>query len=123
MPCSFAMPHYFPPPAPDRYTAIAYSVERDASGWSWDAATQADAEARALQECGNDCQVVAHHINACSALATSVHGAWGTAWGRTRAEARRNALVWCENNGDGRCSVRVDVCSTTAFTRSGARRR
>ena len=98
-----------PAAAADKYGAIAYNFSTGASGFSHDYHSRDGAEERALDECGNGCEVVAWVKNSCAALAIGDDG-WG--WGRasSRAEAEKEALFQCGHRTDG-CEVKVWVCS------------
>ena len=100
--------------ARDYYGAIAYSPSTGAYGYSYDHPSRADAEARALAECGNrasDCQLPLWFRNACGALASGGNGGWGTGWGTSRGLAEGYALSTCRQHTSG-CSVIAWVCTT-----------
>jgi hypothetical protein len=89
----------------DRYAAIAYSPELNRWGWGTNYATQAEAIARALSECGRSDARTSWCRNAWIALAISdkTPGGFGTAWGATPAAAREAALHEClARNPDAR---------------------
>lgn len=100
--------------ARDNYGAIAYSPSTGAHGYSYDYASRAVAERKALAECrkhARDCQVPLWFRNACGALAVGNGGGWGTGWGSNRALAERYALQSCSQYTKG-CSVIRWVCTT-----------
>jgi serine/threonine-protein kinase len=95
----------------DSFGAIAYSRSTGAHGYSHRFGSQAQAERRAVSECGkSDCEVLAWFNNgACGALATNGKGTYGGAWGRTREEAERKALANCSDR-EG-CTIKRLICS------------
>jgi serine/threonine-protein kinase len=95
----------------DSFGAIAYSRSTGAHGYSHRFGSQEQAERRARSECGkSDCEVLAWFKNgSCGALATNGKGAYGGAWGGTRAEAERKALAYCSDR-EG-CTIRRTICS------------
>jgi serine/threonine-protein kinase len=84
----------------DQYAAIAYSPSTGNIGYSYNCCSLAEARRLALDNCdGEDADVVTWARNAYCALALGDDaGAYGTAWGRTRAEAESLALQWCSQN-------------------------
>lgn len=83
------------------------------TGWSVDHATQADADARAVAECGQDCRVIVRIAGPrCGAYATSPTS-YGWAVASTRAQAEADALANCERERRaGRpCGVAVWACN------------
>ena len=79
--------------------------------------TQAEADARALQECGQGCRIVHRFSNTCKALATdqaSGSTVYGHAHATTSAEAQANAMQFCRQYGGSNCVLRVWGCDTTA---------
>lgn len=94
----------------DNYGAIATSdSSSDAWGYGFDYPTRAQAERRALEECGrSDCQVRVWFKNACGSVATN-GSRIGWAWASTRAEAEAQAMSACSQ---GDCRVQVWVCTT-----------
>jgi hypothetical protein len=96
------------------YGALAIqSNHGGAIGWSYSYNTKADAEDRALSECGDDCTVVLDFWNGCAAYSSdqdqgsSVYG-WGT--GTTQRAAERTALEECEGHGGTSCIIKVWAC-------------
>lgn len=95
------------------YGAIAYSPSTGAWGRSWDYRTRRTAERRAMRHCrrrARDCRVLWFR-NACGAVAVGRNGGWGSAWGRTKNAAFRNARAQCRRY-DGGCRVRVWQCTS-----------
>ena len=101
--------------AQDNYGAIYFSQMTGAHGYSYDYATQGQAEQRALNEClgagGTDCVRATWFRNACGALAVGDGNAWGAMWGNNRDGAEFNALKTCDNNGRN-CQIERWVCTT-----------
>jgi hypothetical protein len=100
--------------AQDHYGAIAYSPSAVAHGYSFDFATQAEAEARALAECnskGQGCQAAIWFRNGCGALAVAPDGSWGSDWGVDQQTAEQKALALCSKYSSS-CSVVRWVCTT-----------
>jgi hypothetical protein len=93
------------------YGAIAFSTDTGGVGYSYDYSTQAEAENRALYECGPDCMVVLWFRNACGALAIGDGNGWGTGWAGSRAAAERSALSTCGKYTGG-CFVKQWACTT-----------
>jgi hypothetical protein len=89
----------------------AIAVGPDAAwGVSWDHASQADADERALQECPN-CRVVVRVIGpTCGAYATNGLGS-GWAVAATREVAKTNSYAECSASGPG-CSVVAYACNS-----------
>jgi hypothetical protein len=99
--------------ADDNFGAIAYSPSSGADGYSYDYATQAEAEERALAECnsrGEGCQSVLWFRNACGALAVGPDG-WGTGWAEDQGTAEENARDECSKHS-GHCAVTRWACTT-----------
>jgi serine/threonine-protein kinase len=94
----------------DNFGAIAYNTETGASGYSHDFGSRAEAEERALIECGRGCEVVTWFKNACASLATGSDRGYGHAWAGSRGAAERQAMGHCEENSSG-CSIAVWVCT------------
>jgi hypothetical protein len=84
-------------------------------GFAYDHASINDAESRALNECGNGCQVVKTFTSGCAAYAadqadgSSIYG-WGT--GSNPNYAQSNALNYCRNYGGSQCIVRSWGCNS-----------
>lgn len=97
-------------PVVHRFGALAVGGR---TGWSVDYATQDEADARALSECGSGCRVVVRIAGPqCGAYATSP-SAYGWATADTRAQAEANALANCARNTrrGQRCAVAVWACN------------
>lgn len=94
--------------AADNYGAIATSSS-GAYGYSYDYPTRAQAERRALQECGQaGCRVRVWFRNACGAVARD-RSNLGWAWASTREQAEAQAVSKC---GTGACEVVAWACTT-----------
>jgi Domain of unknown function (DUF4189) len=96
--------------AADRYGAIAFSQDTGSVGYSQDYSNQAEAENRALYECGTDCSVALWFKNACGSIAIGDGNGWGSGWATSRAGAERNALSTCGKYTGG-CYVKQTICS------------
>ena len=95
----------------EKYGAIAYSGSSDRCGVSFNLRSRADAEKRAISECGeSDCEVKVWFRNGCGALATGSDGSIGWAWSGNKAGAEKNALHECGKRSGG-CRVRCWACS------------
>lgn len=93
--------------------AIAYSKSTKATGWSFSAVNEVDAEITALDNCGeyaDDCETAVTFRNGCGALAVGRNGGWGADWGADRYEAESAALDRCEDYDNG-CRVTRWQCS------------
>ena len=96
--------------AQDNYGAIAASPD-GSYGYSYDSASQAEAEQAALNRCGAwDCVVKVWFRNTCGAYARG-RGGEGWAWGDTREEAEDRALRGCSARGRD-CEVVCWVCNS-----------
>ena len=98
-----------------RISAIAYSEETGAYGYSWGYANLNDAKNRALEECESrsnveDCTVATWFKNACGALADTSEGDWGGDWGEDLVAAEHNAMNSCSEYSDD-CRIRISVCA------------
>ena len=101
-----------PASAQDYYAAFAYSLANGAYGYSYNYATQQEAEQRAMEECGkhsNECKGVFWFRNACGALARASDNAYGWAWNVNLGEARVNALTECSKYGPS-CEIKESFC-------------
>lgn len=94
--------------AEDVYGAIATNDETGSWGYGYNYATRAEAEAAALEQCGEQgCQVDVWFANACGAVAKDQKTVgWG--WAKTRAHAEAEALSAC---GTGACKIEVWACT------------
>jgi len=96
--------------AADNFGAIAYSQTDGASGYSNQYPTREGAEERALEECGEGCQVVLWFENACGALAAGEGYGYGVGWTTSRSGAEELAMDNCrERTSD--CKVVRWVCT------------
>ena len=95
--------------------SITFSQEAD-GGYAWGIAWSFDSRAGALAEAtdqcreygGTGCEEAGWFENACGALAVGDGNGYGTGWGDTLAEARRDALAQCRVAD---CRVEVARCS------------
>ena len=88
-----------------------------AYGWAVDHETQAEADARALRECGQGCGIVGRFNDSCMAHAADQapgSTAYGYAHALTAHEARTSALQFCSHYGgtDSQCVIRIWGCDT-----------
>jgi hypothetical protein len=104
---------YLPQPGSpgDHFGAIAFSTSNGAAGVSYDYSSGFDAQAIAIQRCGNDCTVVLTFTNACGALAVGAGRGYGTAWASNRQEAESIAMSYCSSNTTG-CGPTLWACTT-----------
>ena len=100
------------------HAAGALAIDRNHGagyGFSYDYAQMADAERRALNECGPNCRVVLRFQTGCGAYAADqargsrIYG-WGTSPSRDGAQNR--ALDECGRAGGRQCIVRVWGCNS-----------
>ena len=83
--------------------------------WSIDYPTAADADRRALSECGGQCRIVMRFSGECAAFAadqeqgSTAHG-WANGY-KSGAGARRRALDECRGKGGTSCIVRSWACT------------
>lgn len=83
-------------------------------GFTYNAANLAQAEQKALKECGDGCQVVLRFENGCAAYAadqssaTKVYG-WGAL--KTASEAENRALSACQMRGGKSCTIQASGCN------------
>ncbi len=100
------------PAAPRSFGAIAYSPGTGGYGYSFKLANRAEAEKRAIQECGkDDCKVATWFFNNCGALAIGKNGAWGGANGNTERIAQAAAQRRCAKEGGTNCEIKFTQCS------------
>ena len=100
--------------------SITFSQEAD-GGYAWGIAWSFDSPAGALAEAtdqcreygGTGCEEAGWFENACGALAVGGGNGYGTGWGDTLAEARRDALTQCRVAD---CRVEVARCSQSQET-------
>ena len=94
----------------------ALAIQSDhggAVGWAHNYNTKADAEDRAMSECGTDCTVVLDFWNGCAAYSTdqssgSTAYGWGT--GASEDEAEGVATDQCSAHGGNSCVNKVWAC-------------
>jgi hypothetical protein len=97
----------------DRYGTLAIDENNgDQYGWAIDYETRAEADARALRECGQNCHIVLQFAGGCGAYAVergnpTLYG-WGTASTRVAAESR--ALSEARIRGGRDVLIRVWGC-------------
>lgn len=97
--------------ADDMYGALAYNADDGSFGWAVDFPTQKQANAKALKECGDDCEVAMEFQNTCASFAMGSKGAYGWAYAPTKKEAQEMALDYCSERGRN-CEVKVWACTT-----------
>src|SRR6476469_8713117 len=91
--------------AQDTYGATAYSPTSDATGISWDHATEKEALNAAVAACNqqsggaNDCEALTSNSNNCGAIAV----------GKGGAEAQ--ALAGCSELEGGSCKIQLSACN------------
>ncbi|MEG4345779.1 DUF4189 domain-containing protein [Microcoleus sp. A003_D6] len=98
------------------YGATAYSPTSDATGISWDYATEKEALNAAVTVCNgksegaNDCEPLTSNSNNCGAIAVGKGGA-GAGWGDDKAAAEAQALAGCSELDGGNCKVQLSACN------------
>ena len=91
--------------------AIALNKHTLRYGYSYNYATQHQADDRALRECGYGC-VILLRFHGCAALAFGAHRrAYGAGRAPTRHRARHIALSYCHRYGGRHCRVHAAVCN------------
>jgi hypothetical protein len=96
------------------YGAIAYGVESQAAGWSFDYRTKEDAERRALTDCakhGDDCKIVVTIYNSCAAVAADDNQHFAVVEARKGETAQANALAACTQQGGTNCEIQAWSCA------------
>ncbi|TAG93764.1 MAG: DUF4189 domain-containing protein [Oscillatoriales cyanobacterium] len=102
--------------AQDKHGATAYSATSDATGISWDHATEKAALNAAVAACNqqsggaNDCKPLTSNTNNCGAIVVGKGGA-GAGWGDDKAAAESEALAACSELPGGSCKVQLSVCN------------
>ncbi len=102
--------------AQNTYGATAYSPTSDATGISWDHATEQEALNAAVAACNeqtegaNDCEPLTSNSNNCGAIAVGKGGA-GAGWGEDQAAAEAQALAGCSELEGGNCKVQLSACN------------
>lgn len=100
------------------FGAIAYDLETNAYGVSWDQPSQALAYQNALFQCskhGNNCEVVTRFVDQCGAYAVGPAQIWGSGYGGSRVVAERAALFYCNQHGQG-CAIKVWGCNSQPYS-------
>jgi hypothetical protein len=104
----------FAAPAEAGFGAIAYDQYAGKEGFSWNQATESQANEEALRRCASkDCRVYPVSPKACGALARSDKDqAWGGAERETLDLAKRDAVERCKSHTQtGTCVVHVSGCN------------
>jgi Domain of unknown function (DUF4189) len=102
--------------AQNSYGATAYSPTSDATGISWDHATEKEALDAAVAACNqesegaNDCKPLTSNRNNCGAIAVGKGGA-GAGWGNDKEAAEAQALAACSELEGGNCKVQLSACN------------
>ena len=96
--------------AAEMYAAIAFSEVNGYFGYANRYGTQDEAEERALQECGESCEIVIWARDACAALFAGDGNGYGVSWAATEKEAVQNAAVECDARTSA-CELKAAVCS------------
>lgn len=94
----------------ETYAAIAFSQANGYFGYANRYDTQDGAEERALQECGESCEVVIWARDACAALFAGDGNGYGVSWAATEKEAVQDAAVECDARTSA-CELKAAVCS------------
>ena len=96
--------------AAETYAAIAFSQVNGYYGYANRYGTQDEAEERALQECGESCEIVIWARDACAALFVGDGYGYGVAWAASEKESVQNAAVECDARTTD-CELKAAVCS------------
>jgi len=102
--------------AQDSHGATAYSPTSDATGISWNHATEKAALDAAVAACNqqsegaNDCEALTSNTNNCGAIVVGKGGA-GAGWGDNKGAAEAEALAACSELPGGSCKVQLSVCN------------
>lgn len=102
--------------AQNTHGATAYSGTSDATGISWDHATEKEALNAAVAACNkesggaNDCEALTSNTNNCGAIAVGKGGA-GAGWGDNKSAAEAQALAGCSELDGGNCKVQLSACN------------
>lgn len=98
------------------FGALAIDENRgDQYGWAVDYRTSAEADERALRECGIGCRVVRRFADQCAAYVVDAsEGSTISAWATAEREimARATATTECVRRGGKDCRARVWGCTT-----------
>lgn len=93
------------------FGAIARSQSTGTLGYSSKLPSQAEAEQKASEACGNDCAIISWFQNACGAFAAG-SSSWGANYGTTVEDAMLKAKETCgSQSSDKNCEVKLVVCS------------
>ena len=96
--------------AAETYAAIAFSQANGYFGYANRYDTQDGAEERALQECGESCEIVIWARDSCAALFVGSGYGYGVAWAANEKESVQNAAVECDARTTD-CELKAAVCS------------
>ena len=102
--------------AQNTHGATAYSATSDATGISWDHATEKEALNAAVAACNeksggaNDCEALTSNTNNCGAIAVGKGGA-GAGWGDNKSAAEAEALAACSELDGGNCKMQLSACN------------
>lgn len=102
--------------AQNSHGATAYSATSDATGISWDHATEKAALDAAVAACNqqsggaNDCEPLTSNTNNCGAIVVGKGGA-GAGWGDDKEAAEAQALAACSELPGGSCKVQLSACN------------
>ena len=96
--------------AAETYAAIAFSQVNGYYGYGNGYDTHDGAEERALQECGESCEIVIWARDACAALFVGSGNGYGVAWAASEKESFQNAAVECDAQTTD-CELKAAVCS------------
>ena len=96
--------------------ALAIDTNQGAAfGVGRDYRTVAEAEQRALSECGSRCRVVVRFVSGCAAYSadqTRGSNVFGFARANSKAAAQAKADGYCRSYGGKRCLIRVWGCNS-----------
>lgn len=119
---------FAPLQAQELHGSIAFSQEsegRYAWGIAWLFGSPVSATAEAVRQCqregGTKCAEVGWFRNACGALAIGDDNGYGAGWGRTTAQAERDALRQCRAD-NANCRIEVARCSDSIQAVGGSGR-
>ncbi len=96
--------------AADTYAAIAYSTANGYYGFGNRYPSRGEAEERALQECGESCEVVMWVRNQCAVLVIGDGFGYGTNRSADEDDAVQGAIDQCERHTTN-CTNIVMTCS------------
>jgi hypothetical protein len=99
-------------PVGPKFGAIAYSPGSGSYGYSDNYGNRAQAESRALNQCGkDDCVIATWFFNNCGALAAGTDHAWAGENAASEERAKILAQASCRGRSGGNCEVLVSHCS------------